>query len=158
MRDPELINTNEDTRLVPVWSIVAAAAVFVLVEYYFWLVFPQTPAPCSAAGTADLSEPLVGAAGVALLPDGWVREQGCAAAGDEFAVLDADLLCDAGRDWGGAVLPAASAAGFEVPGVRDACAERFPFLPAVQLPVDGELRELLQDGAGDGPVLHAMRA
>ena len=43
MRDPELINTNEDTRLVPVWSIMAAAAAFVLVEYYFWIVFPQTP-------------------------------------------------------------------------------------------------------------------
>jgi hypothetical protein len=43
MREPELINPNEDTRLVPVWSIVAAAAVFVLVEYYFWIVFPQTP-------------------------------------------------------------------------------------------------------------------
>ena len=43
MREPELIHTNEDTRLVPVWSIVAAVAVFVLVEYYFWIVFPQTP-------------------------------------------------------------------------------------------------------------------
>jgi hypothetical protein len=42
MRDPELINTNEDTRLVPMWSVVLAAAVFVLVEYYFWLVFPKT--------------------------------------------------------------------------------------------------------------------
>lgn len=42
MRDPEVINPNEDTRLVPVWSIVLAAAVFVLVEYYFWLVFPST--------------------------------------------------------------------------------------------------------------------
>lgn len=42
MRDPESIDANEDTRLIPVWSIMTAAAVFVLVEYYFWLVFPQT--------------------------------------------------------------------------------------------------------------------
>ena len=42
MREPESINPNEDSRLVPVWSIVIAAAVFVLVEYYFWIVFPRT--------------------------------------------------------------------------------------------------------------------
>lgn len=40
MRNPESINANGDTRLIPIWSIIAAAAVFVLVEYYFWLVFP----------------------------------------------------------------------------------------------------------------------
>lgn len=37
---PETIDVNEDTRLIPVWSIVAASAVFLLVEYYFWFVFP----------------------------------------------------------------------------------------------------------------------
>jgi len=42
MRDPELINADEDTRMVPVWSMVAAAAAFVLVEYYFWLVLPNS--------------------------------------------------------------------------------------------------------------------
>src|SRR5215831_18651353 len=42
MREPELIHQNEDKQLVPMWSIVLAAAVFALVEYYFWLVFPQT--------------------------------------------------------------------------------------------------------------------
>ena len=42
MREPQSINANEDTRLIPVWSIVIAAAVFVLVEYYFWLVFPHS--------------------------------------------------------------------------------------------------------------------
>jgi hypothetical protein len=40
MPEPQLIDPNEDTRLIPVWAIVAAVAVFVLVEYYFWLVFP----------------------------------------------------------------------------------------------------------------------
>jgi hypothetical protein len=38
MRDPQSITVNEDERLIPVWSIVAAVAAFVLVEYYFWLV------------------------------------------------------------------------------------------------------------------------
>lgn len=42
MRDPQSINANEDTWLVPIWSMMAAAAAFVLVEYYFWLVFPLT--------------------------------------------------------------------------------------------------------------------
>ncbi|MGP8173605.1 MAG: zinc ribbon domain-containing protein [Terracidiphilus sp.] len=41
MRDPQSISANEDTRLIPVWSIMAAAAAFVLVEYYFWLVLPD---------------------------------------------------------------------------------------------------------------------
>jgi Double zinc ribbon len=41
MRDPESITANEDTRLIPAWSIGAAAVAFVLVEYYFWLVLPE---------------------------------------------------------------------------------------------------------------------
>jgi hypothetical protein len=41
MRDPQSISVNDDARLIPMWSIVAAAAVFVLVEYYFWLVLPE---------------------------------------------------------------------------------------------------------------------
>ena len=40
MRNPESITANEDTRLIPVWSIVVAVAAFVLVEYYFWMVLP----------------------------------------------------------------------------------------------------------------------
>jgi hypothetical protein len=40
MRDPESITANDDTRLVPVWSIVAAAVGFLLVEYYLWFVLP----------------------------------------------------------------------------------------------------------------------
>ncbi len=41
MRDPQSIAVNEDSRLIPVWSILVAAAAFVGVEYYFWLVLPQ---------------------------------------------------------------------------------------------------------------------
>ncbi|HET7103169.1 MAG TPA: zinc ribbon domain-containing protein [Terracidiphilus sp.] len=41
MKDPQSISINEDARLIPAWSILAAAAAFVLVEYYFWLVLPD---------------------------------------------------------------------------------------------------------------------
>src|ERR1035437_1581553 len=41
MRNPQSISPNEDTRLVPIWSILAAAVVFVLIEYYFWIIFPE---------------------------------------------------------------------------------------------------------------------
>ena len=40
MRDPQSITVNEDARLIPVWSIVASVAAFVLVEYYFWAILP----------------------------------------------------------------------------------------------------------------------
>jgi hypothetical protein len=40
MRNPESITVNDEARLIPVWSIVTAAAAFVLVEYYVWLVVP----------------------------------------------------------------------------------------------------------------------
>ena len=41
MREPQSITVNEDERLIPVWSIVAAGAAFLLVEYYFWFVLPD---------------------------------------------------------------------------------------------------------------------
>ena len=41
MPDPQSIHANEDSRLIPAWSIAAAAAAFLLVEYYFWFVFPK---------------------------------------------------------------------------------------------------------------------
>ena len=157
MRDPESINANEDTRLIPVWSIMAAAAVFVLVEYYFWLVFPDSQHHLPPLGIRIYLNLSCGVGG-ALLSDGGLRQQGCAAKGNEFAVLDADLLCDAGRHRRGAVLPAAPARGFAMPGLLHARAKRLPLLPAMQLPADGQLRQLLQNGANDGPVLHAVRA
>jgi len=40
MRNPESITVNVDARMIPMWSIVVAAAAFVLVEYYVWLVMP----------------------------------------------------------------------------------------------------------------------
>ena len=41
MRDPQAISANEDARLIPVWSMVVAAAAFLLVEYYCWMVLPS---------------------------------------------------------------------------------------------------------------------
>lgn len=51
MRDPQSISLNEDERLFPVWSIAAAGAAFLLVEYYFWFVAPgQRHHPAPALG------------------------------------------------------------------------------------------------------------
>ena len=47
--------------------------------------------------------------------------------------------------------------GIALPGVRHACAERFPLLPAVQLPAYRQLRHLLPQRARHRPVLHALR-
>ena len=41
MRDPQSITVNDDSRLIPLWSIVVAVAAFVAVEYYFWIVLPE---------------------------------------------------------------------------------------------------------------------
>jgi hypothetical protein len=41
MRDPQSISANEDARMIPLWSILAATAAFLLVEYYVWLILPQ---------------------------------------------------------------------------------------------------------------------
>jgi RNA polymerase subunit RPABC4/transcription elongation factor Spt4 len=40
MHEPQSIAVSDEERLIPVWSIVAAALAFVLVEYYLWLVLP----------------------------------------------------------------------------------------------------------------------
>ena len=40
-REPQSITLNDDARLIPVWSIVAAVAAFTLVEYYFWRILPD---------------------------------------------------------------------------------------------------------------------
>ena len=49
MRSPETIAVDHEERMIPIWSIVLAAASFVAVEYYFWMVAPayrhHAPAP-----------------------------------------------------------------------------------------------------------------
>ena len=155
MRDPESIAVNEDERMIPVWSIIVASVAFVLVEYYFWMVAPEQRH--HAPRLPHLLQPFLGRVDCALFPDAGLHQQGLAAPGNERAILDADLLRHAGRHRGGALLPAASAAGEPLPRLRDACAERFPLLSAVQLPAYGELRQLLPDSARHRPVLHPLR-
>jgi RNA polymerase subunit RPABC4/transcription elongation factor Spt4 len=41
MRNPQFIAVNDDTRLVPMWSVVVAGVAFALVEYYCWVVLPR---------------------------------------------------------------------------------------------------------------------
>ncbi len=51
MPDPQAISVNEEERMIPVWSIIAASLAFVLVEYYFWIVAPtQHHHPAQALG------------------------------------------------------------------------------------------------------------
>ena len=40
MRDTQSFPMNEDARLIPVWSMVAAGIAFAVVEYYWWVVVP----------------------------------------------------------------------------------------------------------------------
>ena len=40
MDEPQTIQVDEDERMIPIWSIIAATLAFLLVEYYFWMVFP----------------------------------------------------------------------------------------------------------------------
>ena len=40
MDDPQNIAMNEDEGMIPVWSMVAAGAAFIVVEYYFWMIAP----------------------------------------------------------------------------------------------------------------------
>jgi len=41
MPDPQSISVNDDERMIPLWSIIAASLAFVLVEYYFWVLAPE---------------------------------------------------------------------------------------------------------------------
>ena len=40
MYEPQSIRVNDDERMIPMWSIVASAIAFLLVEYYFWIIAP----------------------------------------------------------------------------------------------------------------------
>lgn len=59
MRDPQHIPVNEDARLIPVWSMIAAGVAFVAVEYYFWYILPlqrhHPPAPLGLRTYLNLS-------------------------------------------------------------------------------------------------------
>jgi hypothetical protein len=40
MPEPQPFRMDEEERMIPVWSIIAASLAFVLVEYYFWDIAP----------------------------------------------------------------------------------------------------------------------
>src|SRR5579863_10516060 len=61
--------------------------------------FANAAAPSSTARISCLLQPFRGRADRTVLPDGGLRQQRRTAAGDELAVLDRDLLRDAGRYW-----------------------------------------------------------
>ena len=118
-----------------------------LVEYYFWLVFPQQQHHVPPLGLRiyfNLSWGLLAA--LYFLMIGYVSKD---APRRSMSARFWMLICFVMPGGIGAVLyfllrqPLVS----PLPGVRNACAERFPFLPAVQLPADGELRQLLPHGA-----------
>ena len=75
MRDPQSIPVNEDARLIPVWSMIAAGVAFVIVEYYFWFILPaqrhHPPAPLGLRTYLNVSWGILTSA---LLFDGWVRQ------------------------------------------------------------------------------------
>jgi len=73
MRNPESITVNEDTRLIPVWSIVVAIAAFVLVEYYFWMILPASRIIIRPSVFTSTSA-FRGRVGRSLLPDGGLRQ------------------------------------------------------------------------------------
>jgi hypothetical protein len=41
MPEPQSIRIQNEERMIPVWSIIAASVAFVLVEYYFWVLLPE---------------------------------------------------------------------------------------------------------------------
>ena len=157
MQNPESISVNEDSRLIPVWSIVAAAAAFVLVEYYFWLVLPgqqHHAPPLGLRAYFNISFGLL--VSLYFLMVGYVsKDAPRRAMSARFWIV----LCFVMPGGIGAVLYflLRLAGGLALPGLLHACAERLPLLPAVRLPADGQLRSLLPRGALHRPVLHAMR-
>ena len=129
-----------------------------LVEYYFWMVAPEqrhhAPPALGLRIYFNLSWGLLAA--LYFLMVGYVsKDAPRRAMSTRFWML----ICFVMPGGIGAVLYflLRPAGGFALPGLRDARAERLPLLSAVQLPADGQLRQLFPHGARDGPVLHALR-
>jgi len=148
MLDPQAISANEEERMIPVWSIIAASLAFVLVEYYFWIVAPtqhhHAPAPLGLRIYFNLSWGVV--ASLYFFDGGYISKDAPRRAMSTRFWMFICFVMPAGI---GAVLyfSAATATGFPLPGMRHARASRFPLLPAVQLPACGQLRQLLPHGA-----------
>ena len=148
---------NEDTRLIPVWSIVAPQSRLCWWSTISGLSFRKQQHHVPPLGLRiyfNLSWGLLAA--LYFLMVGYVsKDAPRRAMSSRFWML----ICFVMPGGIGAVLYflLRHAAGFALPGLRHPCAERFPFLPAVQLPADGQLRQLLPHGARYRSVLHALR-
>ena len=98
MPDPQSISMNEDERMIPIWSIIAASLAFVLVEYYFWIIAPaqrhHAPPPLGLRIYFNLSWGVVASL---YIPHGRLHQQGRAAPRHEHAFLDVYLFRDARR-------------------------------------------------------------
>jgi len=154
MRDPQSIPLNEDARLIPVWSMIAAGIAFVVVEYYWWFILPATrhhpPAPLGLRIYFNLSWGLLAA--LYFLMVGYVsRDAPRRSMSTRFWMMICFVLPS------GFVFSPETSDHVSMRGLRDACAERVSFLSAMQLSADGELRQLLPVGADHGSVLHAVR-
>ena len=119
MRDPQSITVNEDERLIPVWSIVAAVRGLCAGGVLFLAGFARQhniPPPLGFRIYFNISWGLLAA--LYFLMVGYVsKDAPRRAMSPRFWI--ADLLCDAGRHRRGALLPAAPAGGFPLPGLLD---------------------------------------
>ena len=142
MHDPQSITMNDDQRMIPVWSIAAAALAFVLMEYYWWLVAPgQRHHPAAPLGLRiyfNLSWGILSSLYFLML--GYISKDAPRRAMSLRLWMVVCFVLPGGI---GALLPAPPARGFKVPRLRHPCAERLPFLSPVQLPAHRKLRQLL---------------
>ena len=158
MRDPQSITVNEDERMIPVWSIMVASRGVCAGGVLFLVDCAGAAAPRSAADRLSHLLQLFLGRVVALyfLMVGYIsKDSPRRAMSTRFWMV----VCFVMPGGIGAVhlLPAAPAGGHTLPCLQHACAERFPFLPPVQLPAYGQLRQLLPHRARDRPVLHPLR-
>ena len=158
MRDPQSITVNEDERLIPVWSIVAAAVAlscwWSTTSGWCCRTASHPPPPLGFRIYFNLSWGLLAA--LYFLMVGYVsKDAPRRAMSSRFWIV----ICFVMPGGIGAVLYflLRAAGGFALPGLLDACAERLPLLPAMRLPAHRQLRQLLPHGARHRPVLHALR-
>ena len=158
MPDPQAISVNQEERMIPVWSIIAAGLAFVLVEYYFWIVAPAQHHHAPPALGLRIYFNLTWGAVAALyfLLVGYISKDAPRRAMSAWFWM---FICFVAPPGIGAVLYflLREPEVFRCPGCGTHGAGRFPFLPAVQLPACGQLRQLLSHRSGHRPVLHALR-
>ncbi len=158
MPEPQAIRVNEEERMIPVWSIIAASLAFVLVEYYFWIIAPaqhhHAAPPLGLRIYFNISWGVV--ASLYFLMVGYISKDAPRRAMSTRFWMFICFVMPAGI---GAVLyfllrpPQV----FRCPACGTHVQGDFHFLPAVQLPACGQLWQLLPHGSGHRSILHALR-